>query len=99
MKKLYILILVTLILFSSGCNDNSQQAYTSNEVYQIIDETLTQAELTNQKILETMDNNVLNASLISWQHQPLEITTNEPNKLEVILQGEFILTGTTTNLP
>lgn len=99
MKKLYILILVTLILFSSGCNDNSQQAYTSNEVYQIIDETLTQAELTNQKILETMDNNVLNASLISWQHQPLEITTNEPNKLEVILQGEFILTDTTTTLP
>ena len=92
-------MLVTLILFSSGCNDNSQQAYTPNEVYQIIDETLTKAELTNQKILETMDNNVLEASLISWQHQPLEITTNEPNKLEVILKGEFILTGTITNMP
>lgn len=45
-----------------------------------------------------MDKNVLNASLIKWQHQPLEIITNEPAKLEVILQGEFILTGTIANL-
>lgn len=37
-------------------------------------------------------------SLIRWQHQPLEILTNQPNELTVRLSGEFILTGTETQL-
>ena len=40
-------MLVTLILFSSGCNDNKHNFYTPNEVYQIVNDTLTKGEIAN----------------------------------------------------
>ena len=46
MKKLYILILTFLILLITGCN-NKGQTYTPDEVYQIVDDTLTKGELVN----------------------------------------------------
>lgn len=98
MKKLFILITAIVILLASGCAEN-KAAYSQEEVYQIVDNALTQGELSNQQILASMDSRVLTASLIKWQHQPLEIIVNKADKLKVLLQGEFILTGSQTQLP
>ena len=184
MKKLYIFMLVTLILFSSGCNDNKHNFYTPNEVYQIVNDTLTKGEIANLiylgqfsttnddiltpesnlsygyiveseqlplptngdiwKLIKTFNNTddiktyirktfipslaeqylmdiftsngnkyvfqnnqllqcrylaTYPISLIKWEHQPIEIIINKQDKLQVMLKGNFMLTGLETTLP
>lgn len=95
-------------LLQSFSSNDDIKAYMNNtfintlsEQYlsQMITDEGNKYEFQNKQILQCRYLATYPISLINWQHQPLEITINQKNKIQVMLKGEFILTGTDTTLP
>lgn len=95
-------------LLQSFSSNDDIKAYMNNtfintlsEQYlsQMITDKGNKYEFRNKQVLQCRYLATYPISLINWQHQPLEITINQKDKIQVMLKGEFILTGTDTTLP